>query len=406
VYGSLSDIGYNEGSNLFVLYYDWRRSNFDSATMLESLIKTHPELKDKDFDILAHSMGDLVAKIYISRHPNDNHVIRLISLAVPWRGSMNSLAEMAQGWGGFENYVAGGLSTVRHVIFSFPSVFELMPSYDNCCRIGDPDKGDAKKFPQFDPTDPTLWVQGDWLPSEYRSGGALNHVLENLKSAAAVRAVVSQPLPSTVDEIRFASGAFSTRLYLYVDPVNRSWAHWKFHAASGDGTVPLWSAADNKVGSSLVAFVDHATIFDDRWVAAELDRMLNKNSGPPPVKESHLGVTTCNPSRFVNVSIVDASLDRVVVSIGESVSLSLSLTSVEPLSKNCLHPQITAVGSNISNTVELHELTSKEDLEKRTAHFTASILAKSPGAYSLRLTMPGFGGSYTTDFIALDLPAK
>jgi pimeloyl-ACP methyl ester carboxylesterase len=133
----LQALNYKEGHNLFILYYDWRKSNFDNAHRLKELINANPALKGKDIDILAHSMGGLIVKIYLNENANDAHVARFISLAVPSRGSMNALAEMTNGWGGFENWLAGGIGDIRRVMFSFPSLYELFPGYDDCCRLDD-----------------------------------------------------------------------------------------------------------------------------------------------------------------------------------------------------------------------------------------------------------------------------
>ena len=113
---TLQRIGFREGENLFVFPYDWRYSNFDTAQKLKDFIDIQPKLQGQQFDILAHSMGGLAAKIYIQTLGGAPRVKRLISLAVPSRGSMNAVSEMAEGWGGFENFIAGGISTIRRVM--------------------------------------------------------------------------------------------------------------------------------------------------------------------------------------------------------------------------------------------------------------------------------------------------
>src|SRR5262249_35599423 len=149
-------------------------------------------------DILAHSMGGLIAKLYLHQSPEAAHVKRLISLVVPSRGSMNSLAEMTNGWGGFENFLAGGITTIRRVMFSFPSLFELFPSYAHCCRIG---KQGDKDFEDFDPTDSALWQLGDWIPPEHRSGVRLANVVQALANARKLKLILSEPLPSQVEHL-------------------------------------------------------------------------------------------------------------------------------------------------------------------------------------------------------------
>lgn len=56
---------YTEGEDLFVFAYDWRRSNFANAVLLNSFVaKNIPEAQD--FDIVAHSMGGLLTRAFLS----------------------------------------------------------------------------------------------------------------------------------------------------------------------------------------------------------------------------------------------------------------------------------------------------------------------------------------------------
>ncbi len=78
----------NENPNFFVFPYDWRKSNISNTTALKDYIncvkRFHP---DKKVDIIAHSMGGLLARRYITEHPFDNEVEKLITIATPWLGA-------------------------------------------------------------------------------------------------------------------------------------------------------------------------------------------------------------------------------------------------------------------------------------------------------------------------------
>jgi hypothetical protein len=50
------------------------------------------------------------------------------------------------------NWSSWGATHVFARVFSFPSVYELLPSYNDCCRIGD-----ETKYTPFDPTDFAIW---------------------------------------------------------------------------------------------------------------------------------------------------------------------------------------------------------------------------------------------------------
>jgi pimeloyl-ACP methyl ester carboxylesterase len=395
----LRDLNYTEGVNLFIFYYDWRMSNFDNARHLKELIDGNPALKGKDIDILAHSMGGLIAKIYLNENATEAHVARLVSLAVPSRGSMNALAEMTNGWGGFENWLAGGIGTIRRVMFSFPSVYELFPSYDHCCRFGRPVQGG---FTDFDPTDAKLWQAGDWIPPEERSGPRLAEVLHDLDNARKLRALLRQPLPAAIEQTLIAGDKFSTNLYLYVDPNDRTWKHWYFSQSVGDGTVPLWSAANSDwPGRSLPAFVDHATIFEDKWVVNQLQRMLNKNAGPPPIAIASLPLARTVSDRLVEISMVKAEFDKSVVEAGEVDRLTISIAFVDPIAKGDLQPSLTLNDPTGVHLLQAQDTTSNADEANRTLSFSAAVGTSLPGAYSVRISVPGMGGAYARDIVAL-----
>ncbi|MGX9146459.1 lipase/acyltransferase domain-containing protein [Mesorhizobium sp. 128a] len=395
----LQALNYKEGSNLFILYYDWRKSNFDNALKLKELIDGNPALKGKDIDIMAHSMGGLIVKIYLNENANDAHVARFISLAVPSRGSMNALAEMTNGWGGFENWLSGGIGTIRRVMFSFPSLYELFPSYDHCCRFGRPVQGG---FTEFDPTDAKLWQAGDWIPPEERTGPRLANVLQDLDNARKLKAILRQPLPPTIEQTLIAGDKFSTNLYLYVDPNVRTWEHWHFSQSVGDGTVPLWSAANSDwPGQSLPAFTDHATIFDDKGVVNKLQRMLNKNAGPPPIAMASLPLARTASDRLVEISMVKAEFDKSVVKAGDGARLTISIVFVDPIAKGDLQPNLMLSDPTGSQQLPVQDTTSVTDEANRTLSFSASVSTSPPGAYSVRISIPGMGGAYSRDIVAL-----
>jgi pimeloyl-ACP methyl ester carboxylesterase len=105
---TLHKLGYVEGQTLFLFPYDWRLSNFDTARTLASVVDRTPALKNNKFDIVAHSMGGIVAKIWMLEYGGANKVHKAIFLGTPFQGSMNSFATLSNGWGGFANVIAGG----------------------------------------------------------------------------------------------------------------------------------------------------------------------------------------------------------------------------------------------------------------------------------------------------------
>lgn len=132
------------GQDLFVFFYDWRRSNVEAASQLAEFIATirrdlaAPEMK---FTLLGVSNGGLIARYYLRHKGADvvsgrdvnaslpegfaglNDVRRIITLCTPHTGTLDALRLIHEG------YAPAPLSR-RHpalTIFSMPATFELLP---------------------------------------------------------------------------------------------------------------------------------------------------------------------------------------------------------------------------------------------------------------------------------------
>jgi pimeloyl-ACP methyl ester carboxylesterase len=87
---TLKGLGYELGKNYVEFPYDWRQSNFTTASKFAAFADSDPVLKAKEFDIIAHSMGGLVAQIYAkTTDQKKRRVRRLINMGVPFFGSVN-----------------------------------------------------------------------------------------------------------------------------------------------------------------------------------------------------------------------------------------------------------------------------------------------------------------------------
>jgi pimeloyl-ACP methyl ester carboxylesterase len=393
----LKALNYRDGETLFVFPYDWRFSNFDTAEKLKAFIDAQPALAGREFDILAHSMGGIVSRIYMQKLGGAPRVKRFIALGVPAHGAMNSLATMSAGWGDVQNFLAGGLDTVRRVIFSFPSLYELFPSYEDCCRLGH-----EKEFKAFDPTDAGVWKAGDWIPSEHRSGARLALFEGALASARQLRLLMHEPLPPTVEQTLFAGDYFGTYLYFYVDPANRSWTKWRFSKNRGDGTVPYWSAAPEGAGRRLPSFSDHPTIFSDKWVLKTLELMLNANEKLPPISgPANVALALSKSGKELEVFLVDASFDPPIAAAGDLARLDLSIRFADRVGRDDVLPAVVLEGPSETKPLAVENVTTGADLDVNVLRFVAPIETRDPGAYSARITVPGMR-PYTRDMLVLD----
>jgi pimeloyl-ACP methyl ester carboxylesterase len=134
--------------NTFYLFaYDWRRDNVESAQKLAAKLETikqrlnKPELR---FDIIAHSMGGLVARYMAMYGARDTlsesqpqpdwagagHINRLILFGTPNAGSMDAFRSVLRGYSVTEaNKVRLRLFRAlgEAMIFTVPSAYQLFP---------------------------------------------------------------------------------------------------------------------------------------------------------------------------------------------------------------------------------------------------------------------------------------
>jgi pimeloyl-ACP methyl ester carboxylesterase len=132
--GSIDDP--KPGDTGFVYVYDWRRDNVESAIRLGRTlrqIKTRLQAPGMRFDIVAHSMGGLVALYYLMYGTEDvvsdgrSHPVtwagapdlgRVVLVGTPLRGTMAAFRLLNTGM---------SRSMPPEVVFTMPSVYQLLP---------------------------------------------------------------------------------------------------------------------------------------------------------------------------------------------------------------------------------------------------------------------------------------
>ncbi|HEX8973974.1 MAG TPA: hypothetical protein VF817_00630, partial [Patescibacteria group bacterium] len=170
---ALKSMGYIEGKTLFIGYYDWRKSNEDSARdFLKPLIDRALNLNPEAYkvNIVAHSMGGLVSRSYVQSPDYRGDVDNLIMIATPNHGSSDVYATWEGGSvpGNWElvtrtlmNVYLSYMS-VKKLTFSnyetvhryIPSVKQLMPLYDYVYKAGN--SGDLKNYSSMHETNDFL----------------------------------------------------------------------------------------------------------------------------------------------------------------------------------------------------------------------------------------------------------
>jgi len=184
----------------FQFAYDWRRDIVESAKELDHFIKTRAQYVQKEtekrfgkkmvkvkFDLVAHSMGGLVARYYLrygaADLPEDGslpkltwagaeYVEHLVIIGTPNAGSMDSLEDMIHGASIdslFPHYPAAVLSTM-------PSMYELLPRarHHPLLRV------DGQ--PVADLYDPELWKNQQWGLADPKQDPVLKLLLPEVES--------------------------------------------------------------------------------------------------------------------------------------------------------------------------------------------------------------------------------
>ncbi len=129
----LQNDGYVEGTNLFVFPYDWRKDNSESAILLKNKIDAVLAQTGKTkVDVIAHSMGGLVAKKYIADNGGGN-IDQLIFIGTPHLGAPKAFKALMYGDDMGFNVFSHKIhilnpNRIKVISQNMPSAYELLPS--------------------------------------------------------------------------------------------------------------------------------------------------------------------------------------------------------------------------------------------------------------------------------------
>jgi hypothetical protein len=377
----LAAIGFSpENKNLFIFDYDWRLSNYENAKLLNAFIARNIE-SGKEFDIIAHSMGGIVSRIYLDEYAPTKTVHQIIYLGTPFLGSMNTFGTIKEGWGWPYDSMAGGQEVVARVSLSFRGMIELLPRYDKCCYIRKVD-GSQQYLDVFDPQ---IWKSLRWLPAAYSDPQKFARFAEALKRSKELTALLSRAAPAGVYETIFASDIHDTLRLLGMKENATTPPDWVFTSSKGDGTVPVWSVARslNSDGypNTLPSFSKHEHLFDDKWVDSTIYNNLASGKPDEPFKigmpgRPSLGVTINGAPRTWPIRIATVTLDKKALKPGEIATseLTIELDGTAPgLAAGAFVPTASIEQSEGSQPIEVREITSSDDLNLRHLRFSARV---------------------------------
>lgn len=139
----LKSVGYKEKQTLFAFPYDWRRDNRETAVKFGQKIDKVLEICScSKVDIIAHSMGGLVARYYV-QSINDKAIDQLIFLGTPHLGAPKAYlaweaGEMGKGRDDnlfeaifkLEALGKGYLNVSKYIQEKIQSIKQLLPVFD------------------------------------------------------------------------------------------------------------------------------------------------------------------------------------------------------------------------------------------------------------------------------------
>src|SRR5262249_8005949 len=139
--------------------YDWRLSNVVNGKRLLDFTQylrgklSAAKIKFEGFRFLTHSMGGLLFCCYLNELKNKyDDIDKAVISAPPFRGSPYALVHMIKGDGGmksFLNSVFGRNEDIRKVVRTYPSIFELLPWYDQSLIYEDGQPVDLTQYNQW-----------------------------------------------------------------------------------------------------------------------------------------------------------------------------------------------------------------------------------------------------------------
>lgn len=281
--------GYGKNINLFEFAYDFRYSAVYNAQKLEEFIG---QIKSNDkiekFDIVAHSMGGMIAKQYLMNAANAANVKNLVFVGTPHLGAPKALKALRYG-DDMEVFVIDGCK-LKRAAHNFPGMFNLLPGKryfeangGGYFEDGDDIDGDnTRGVLNFEQMRNNLY-NGEEKQCPLRANvdaAPLKQLSPNLVEEHAIKFHEAQDNWKKPDGVRvlLLAGYGVPTLKMLAENAN---AVKLTYTTEGDGTVSLWSAetadADEIYYMDLAGFkTDHAQMIGDETINNQILNLLQR----------------------------------------------------------------------------------------------------------------------------------
>lgn len=299
---------------VYFFAYDWRMDNADNANKLSEYIKT--VVGSPKVNIVAHSMGGLVASSYIKE--NSQTINKYISLGTPYLGSpkvpyvFNTGALIKKGP---LDVAAFGL---KQIASHMTSAYQLLPydSPETYIAVAEPDKIDPVDYNnEFDFITNKLKMWGtdinDPIPPAVREAfldksTTLMESIHTASSSGGEAKSISSSAIEMVDSYAIAGTGQTTIKKTVFDSNGDCIENLNFDFTHGDGTVPEWSASINGLIKTKRYNLEHTELASDSKVIEKVKEMINgakpEYSYTPPEETKNVVLRVAAEA---NVSISD-----------------------------------------------------------------------------------------------------
>jgi pimeloyl-ACP methyl ester carboxylesterase len=287
-------------TDLYEFPYDWRRPIERSADLLHECIKRWADGDpDQAFTLVGHSMGGLVARAYLARHPQvaERRIKHLITHGSPRFGAPSALENLITG-----NYMMDIVTKLnnqnqpRRFLMNLPSAYQLLPAPPDLFPP-------SVRYPvNWDLYDAAKWrlegVRQDYLDA----GRRFHQLLADTDPQVHITQIAGCNM-DTLAEVRREFGPDGEPEFEFIQIGEGP--------DSGDGTVPLWSA---KLPGATVHYIQHthATLPSNRQVIkATLDLIHDGETEKlptdlPPREPGLFGRDVLSPADVRDVEDVEA----------------------------------------------------------------------------------------------------
>jgi pimeloyl-ACP methyl ester carboxylesterase len=382
--------------------YDWRLSVEYNAKELKRRLDSTKGFAGRDFDIVAHSFGGLIARYYIQNLGGGPRVRRLITMGAPQKGSVKTFEMLYEGWDNAAvNLWMGGAAEIRKSLLSFPGFYDLLPSYDLCCWFTGP-MGER----QFSAFDPAAWQRFSWYNDVFSSDADRGFLKFQLQRARALHRDTlwkDLPPPHDTEHRLIVTGFIETTSRVQLEEIGGGPPN--FIRTIGDGTVTLLSSsAGRQMGDKALVYSpgQHMRLFASNSAKEAVARMISDGIAPVGGEVISLSVIT-KEGISIPVQRLSISLSPEFAGPGDTLNFALNLVGSSQLGSADL--------SNVSARFETTKGPTKIQLTSTPANsFTAVSLIGSftapsePGFYLLRVSVPGLPEEYQDVFQVLDKP--